>query len=103
MRSPHASTLHPKWGVDLEWMRRIGVVEVPVSAGSVVIEPHVPKPITTPLPLIESKVKRCKFLGKRVARSGGNCWKNDTFHCKAGKGDVVHNKQCKDCNEYQAK
>jgi len=117
-RSPHASHLHPKWGKDLAWMRRIGAItEEPQPAGQMVIEPaakdfvaellHEQKPkrqqasrTRKPKPKSKPVVLRplpCVNLGPVVARAGSCCPRNNTHTCNAGRGSVKPAIECETC------
>lgn len=118
-RSPHASHLHPKWGKDLAWMRRIGAItERPQPAGQMVIETVVevaPRSLSTPLqqrqpkrqPKQQPRVRKskpvvlrplpCINLGAVVARAGSCCPRNNTHTCNAGRGNVKPAIECETC------
>ncbi|WP_439627622.1 hypothetical protein [Gemmata sp.] len=101
-RSPHASHLNPRWGVDPQWTERAGgpAASVALSGGQVVIDPASAPPaahkpaVLRPLP--------CVHLGRVVKRSGcRTCRRDDGRTCDAGRGTVRQSVECETCPGYE--
>lgn len=128
-RSPHASHLNPRWGVDPHWTERAGgpVAAVALSGGQVVIAPAAPavSPETPPAttaaepaggppepaagepaagkPAAGLRSLPCVHLGRVVKRAGcKTCRRDDTHACDAGEGNVRPSVECETCVKYAA-
>lgn len=109
-RSPHASYLNPKWGVDINWMLSIGVTESVHSGGQLLIEEHTPT-IKEPEPQqLKSKpatvvVRRslpCINLGSRVEKGCSSCWRKSFHNCELLETTCRPAVECQTCSNYVA-